>query len=178
MQIFYSKIDDIINSYSQDKLEEFSVGKTFKSENKRLEHLCGLFLTDFCAKNYLNIKKTTIILKNKKPFFKDEDIFFSISHSNDIIAVAFSHHNIGLDIEYMSDRDFDALIKRYKLKSSTENPKTDFYEFWTKYEAEIKLAEKYKDKFSTIFEKDYMLTCVCTEDFPQEPQIKKIEFAR
>ena len=63
-------------------------------------------------------------------------MFFSISHSNDIVLVVFNSSNVGADIEYMQERDYKSIMKRYM--DDVENPgKEYFYRFWTLKEARI-----------------------------------------
>ena len=39
-----------------------------------------------------------------KPYFKDTNIFFNISHSNNLVACAVSTQNIGIDIEKVAPK--------------------------------------------------------------------------
>lgn len=42
--------------------------------------------------------------KNGKPYLKNIDIYFSISHKNNIIGIAFSNQEIGFDIEFFDEK--------------------------------------------------------------------------
>jgi len=168
MKIYYIKKDKFLKTIDRKELEKFSDGRIYKSESKYLEHLIGLYLAKTVAQKYYGIKDTTIILKNKKPVFKNGEICFSISHSRNLAVVAFSQNNIGADVEYMAQRDFKSLLERYDIH--IENPtKYDFYKFWTKYESGIKLGTESKSDYSTIIEDNYALSCSCetplTSDF-------------
>ena len=85
MEIYYLKKEEFLNSIDINSLKKFSDNREFSSEEKYIEHLCGLFLTKFIAKQVYNIKNTEIELKNKKPYFKNNEIYFSVSLSKNIV---------------------------------------------------------------------------------------------
>ncbi|MCD8025182.1 MAG: hypothetical protein LUE64_06570, partial [Candidatus Gastranaerophilales bacterium] len=87
---------------------------------------------------YYNIINPQIIVLNKKPELKNKEIHFSISHSKGLIAIAFDTDPVGFDIEYIKDRNLDKFSLRYRQKFNSLN---EFYEFWTRYEAKIKLQD-------------------------------------
>ncbi len=174
MDIFYLKKSEFISFINQDSLQTFSDGRIFKCKDKELEHLCGIFLTKFIAKHVYDIHNLDIELRNKKPYFVSNEIFFSISHSKDIVLVAFNNSNIGADIEYMQDgKNYKLIMNRYGHKVSNPSKK-DFYRFWTVHEAEIKLNGDIKSLFSEIIEHDYMLACVSDDIFVSNFCIKKL----
>ena len=90
MDIFYIRKNEFLSSVDKAALEKFSDGREYNSQDKKLEHLCGLFLTKFIAKNIYDVNNLEIEICNRKPFFVSREIFFSISHSKDIILVAFN----------------------------------------------------------------------------------------
>ncbi len=137
MEIYYLKKEEFLNSIDINSLKKFCDNREFSSEEKYLEHLCGLFLTKFIAKQVYNIKNTEIELKNKKPYFKNNEIYFSVSHSKNIVLVGFNNANIGVDTEYMYPRNYQKIMDRYN-KNIVNPTKKDFYRFWTIHEAEIK----------------------------------------
>ena len=55
----------------------------------------------------------------------------------------------------MKDRDFKLLLERYNINS---NNKEFFYQFWTEYEAKIKIQNETKHKISFKLESNYMLS--------------------
>ena len=173
MKIYYIKKDEFIKQVSKQELEKVSDGRQYKSEKKYIEHLCGLYLVKYIAKNYYNIENTQIITKDNKPKFSDKNICFSISHSKNIIMVAFDNSNIGIDIEYMANRDFKSILNYYH-KQIEDLTKEGFYRFWTEYEAQIKLGTKIKSKFSKPVEKDYMMTVVSDVPMVSDFEIIKV----
>lgn len=88
--------------------------------------------------NFQNFAKT----KQGKPY--TSDYYFSISHSDNIVAVAISKCEIGIDIECISkDRKWD-LLKR-KIVNENEkniilNSAEEIISLWTKKEAYFKLV--------------------------------------
>lgn len=174
MEIFYLKKSEFLKSINRESLEYFSDGREYSSEEKYFEHLCGLFLVNFIAKSVYEIDNIEIERVGKKPFLKGRELFFSISHSKDIIAVAFNNSNVGFDIEFIQNRpNFEAIMERFGKK--VDNPTLeDFYKFWTFYEAEYKLDTEVKSVFSSKIENDYMLTCVSEDPLVSTFVVKKM----
>ena len=173
MNIYYLKKSEFLPNINNASLLSFSDGRKYSSVEKEIEHLCGIFLTKFIAKNVFDIKNTEIEITNKKPHFKTNKIYFSISHSEDIVLVAFNITNIGADIEFMRDRNYHALLNRFGQKNKKITQK-GFYRFWTFKEADFKLGEDSKSIFSKTIDKEYILTCVTNDNFASKPTIKKI----
>jgi len=177
MEIFYLKKSEFLPFINMESLKTFSDGRTFKSYEREIEHLCAIFLTKFIAKHIYDIKNPEIEICGKKPFFKKREIYFSISHSKDVVLVAFNNSNIGSDVEHMTDRtNYKEIMKRYGEESETPS-KTEFYRFWTIHEAEIKLNSNIRSLFSEILEKDYMFSCVSDNIFVSNFKIKKLSCA-
>ena len=82
--------------------------------------------------------------ENGKPFLVANDpIHFSITHSSDHIAVAFSRNRIGLDLEQVREVDGASLASRFLSPeeaarvAQSEDPNL-FFKLWTCREAAIK----------------------------------------
>ena len=80
-----------------------------------------------------------------KPYIKDSNLYFSLSHSNGVIALAVSKEEIGLDIELIKDVKDNLALKvmneaEYNIyKGLSKNDKISyFYEVWTSKEAYVK----------------------------------------
>ena len=172
MKIFYIEKDKFLQNIDIETLEQFSDGRVYKSQEKYIEHLCGLYLVKNVAKNFYNIENPEIEIKNSKPFLKNCNLFFSISHSENIVAAAFHNKNIGFDIEKIKQRNYEEILERYDIKK--DNPSLeDFYKFWTLHEAQIKLGNSYVSSFTIPFGKDYILSCVSDEVIISEFDIIK-----
>jgi len=112
-----------------------------KIENSKKQSEFSKYFVEFLGRNFY--KKDFILRKEKsgKPFLEGLDYNISIAHSNSIIAILISKQIIGVDIEYIKKRDFKKILARFKVKKDNPN-QTDFYAFWTKYEAEFKSGIK------------------------------------
>lgn len=75
--------------------------------------------------------------KNNKPYIKDSPIYISLSHSNNLVVIAISTKEIGIDIEQ------DRSVKRFEhLKQFIDDVEikttSELIRAWTIYEAKIK----------------------------------------
>ena len=91
-----------------------------------------------------------------KPYFKNSNLQFSISHSENIVLVAFDNNPVGADIEIMKDRNFKDIFARYNIKENAT--KELFYTFWTEFEAKLKLQETPKTKIHFPFQDKFMVS--------------------
>ncbi len=83
-----------------------------------------------------------------KPYFKNNEITFNISHSGNIVVCAISErHEVGIDIEIMDSIN----IQDFKLQMTNNewttivnatNKQTAFYNYWTQKEAVVKAGGK------------------------------------
>ena len=137
------------------------ISKYANIDNKRLEKIkkstnqlfikeqlgSNLLLNDILENNYfLDTKEIEYIYNESgKPYLKDKNLYFSLSHSNGIVALTISKEEIGLDIELIKPVK-DALAKRimtteeYNIYNTLDKNKkiTYFYEVWTSKEAYVK----------------------------------------
>lgn len=181
MDIYFLDLNKI-NLNILKEIEESSLSvHSSKIELKKKQHLAGRFLLKHLAQNIYNISDIELFFKNNKPYFKNSDLFFNISHSQNIVAIAFSKNEIGLDIEYnQKNRNFVDIIERFdknlaneiSTKSKDEQKKL-FYDFWTAYEAKIKINSQQKTWTKTLYPlTDYTLTVCSTSQ--EEINIKEI----
>ena len=122
MQIYYSYID---KHYTDSPLTK-----------REKEQLLGRKIVLEVAKSVYGVEDE-IVYEGKRPHFKNNGIYFSISHSENLIVVAFDEEPVGIDVEFVKSRNFKKLAKRYNIKIETP---TDFYKWWTAYEAKYKNA--------------------------------------
>lgn len=95
-------------------------------------------------KEEYNIDSFTII-KNEfgKPYLKDNQLYFSISHDKDTCAIAISSSEIGIDLEYLNYNE--KVINKYfydaekEIMAKSNNLKYDFTKIWVKKEAYLKM---------------------------------------
>lgn len=156
MEVFYIDIKKFKERHDKEFLAPYA-NFEFKSEKRFYEYAIGRYLIKNIAEKVYGVKNTSIIVESSgKPVFKNSNLQFCISHSNNIVMACFDKNLCGLDIEYIKQRDLSKLSNHYE-----ENFKTldDFYKFWTLKEAGYKLNSEIKTKFSTKFE-NYYLTIV------------------
>lgn len=137
------------------------ISKYANIDNKRLEKIkkstnqlfikeqlgSNLLLNDILENNYFLDPKEIEYIYNEsgKPYLKDKNLYFSLSHSNGIVALTISKEEVGLDIELIKPVK-DALAKRimtteeYNIYNTLDKNKkiTYFYEVWTSKEAYVK----------------------------------------
>ena len=158
MDIFVIKIT---NTEKLDKhlLKPFEKRK-ISNEKKWLTHCLTYFMLDKILKSTYKIEECEILYNNKKPVLKNDKKKFSVSHSGDFIVLAFSDYECGIDIEKIQDRDYKKIAERMKFNCNNE---IEFYQEWTKFEAEYKLNQIPKSlKFCKI--DDYILCVVSSEE--------------
>ena len=87
-----------------------------------------------------------------KPFVENAELNFSLSHCNDILIVAFSKSNIGVDIQFLLPfkNEVASLVcndAEYNLIENSKNPDLEFTKLWTKKESIVKFygGTLYKD---------------------------------
>ncbi len=168
MDIFILRIND--EKLKNLNLTEFCY-KSFKQNKKCLEHSFMYFMLNKILMEKYNIQERKIEFIDNKPYLKNRELYLSLSHSKEYIALAFSKNDCGVDIEFIKDRDYKAISKRMNFESKTLK---EFYKDWTKFEAEYKLGKKSK-QIKTIEYNSYILTAVSEnseEDFQFYTQIK------
>ncbi len=133
--------------------KKFEMNKS--NDKKFIQRYFGRYIVFSVAKEVYKIPNPELETVNNKPKFKFSDINFSISHSKDIVLAAFDKNPVGVDVEYMSERNFQKLGRRYNLNNPT---KERFYEFWTRYEAEFKLQMPPQKILTFPFFDEYMLS--------------------
>lgn len=143
-----NKLTTDISRY--DNINNKRLEKIKKSTNQLFikEQLgSNLLLNDILENNYFKDINLLEYIYNEsgKPYLKDKNLYFSLSHSNGIVALTVSKEEIGLDIELIKPVK-DSVAKRimndreYNIYSSLDKNKkiTYFYEVWTSKEAYVK----------------------------------------
>jgi phosphopantetheinyl transferase len=75
-------------------------------------------------------KDSQILEDNGKPYI-DDKLHFSISHSQNILVIAFDEYPIGIDIEYsLKDRKYNDLLKQMGCEATRDISKEEFYKIW------------------------------------------------
>lgn len=156
-----------INAFSQTELDKFYELLDAKEQQKANRYLkkedrntciLGHGMVRQLGRQYSNNENLQIEYnKYGKPFFSNlPNLTFNLSHSENIIAVAFrfTSGSIGLDLEFINSTiDIKGIINNYFRKEEKDIIKNDvnkFFKYWTRKEAFLKfigtgLAENIKD---------------------------------
>ena len=153
----------------------------YKFERDKRLSVCAQMLAKKMIANKTGAPVEEIIIlsnPNGKPYAKNADIEFNLSHSGDMVACALSEKPIGVDIEKMRDID-DKLIKYICTENELEYVYSApalklkrFFEVWTAKEAYFKCLgsgitdiksidvsdEKIKKRICTQFLGDYAIS--------------------
>ena len=162
MDIFVIEIVDADNVH-KELLQSFQ--KREISNPERWNAHCFSYLMIYrILRDFYNIEEREIVFDGKKPVLKTGEKHFSLSHSGGLVALAFSDYNCGVDIEQIKLRDFENISKRMGFKCETLG---EFYDCWTRYEAEYKLSVP-SQRTKTFQLEGYSLSATSTnikEDF-------------
>ncbi len=165
MNIYYCDLSKI--DFNDNLIKKYNIFLT-KEESKRLlnikipkskrNFLFGRLIIRQELSKYLNCSIDDIIFHKTKfgrlelsKKFANNNISFNISHSKNIVAVIICNNTVGIDVEYMKNKDLskianftfspdeieylDYLLKNYPKQKYLEA----FYSYWTLHEAFIKL---------------------------------------
>ena len=113
----------------------------YKEENQRKRSFFSWYLL------YLKFLERKINAFNLKVEFNEngkpliEGINFNISHSHNLVAVAISSHEVGIDLELVEEKDNEKIAKKIMNEEEYQKylkNKEYFYKVWTKKEAYLK----------------------------------------
>ena len=113
----------------------------YKEDNQRRRSFFSWYLL------YLKLVERKINVSNLKVEFNEngkpliEGINFNISHSHNLVAVAISSHEVGIDLELIEDKDNSKIAKKIMNEEEYQKylkNKEYFYKVWTKKEAYLK----------------------------------------
>lgn len=113
---------------------------------KSTSKLAWQCLNHLLRKNYKTDLKTLSFNKKGKPFLKNKKIYFSLSHSFDMIAIAISNSWVGIDVEKIINKKYANLLAEKMLNSGqkqkyiTSKNKLEYLtKVWTQRETIVKL---------------------------------------
>jgi phosphopantetheinyl transferase len=122
-----SEYETFLNKLNEE--EKKKIERAYKEED-RLKNLVSALL----KKKF--IKGLIYYNQYNKPYSKD--VFFSISHSKDMVGIVLSKDSeLGLDIEY-NKKDRSNLYNKI-LSINEKKEGKDFYYYWTRKESYLKL---------------------------------------
>ncbi len=140
----------------------------------------------FILKNYYDITAIETDLKKTelgKLYIENSPIKFNLSHSDNVIAIAFCENELGFDVEKLRDLSYSKLSQR--CFGTTPQNAEEFFELWTKAESFVKFKAKsilaelkdieiednaitYKGEKQSLFVKtgridDFIYTAICEQ---------------
>ena len=156
-------------SYSElKKIDEFNS----ISERERYLYYRGILRQILSKYMELEPEKVILSISDKgKPYIKNSELKFNISHKNDLAVIALGTKcEIGVDIEYLRNEiDYYKIVKRFFTPEEVEKfnnfrpfyQRELFFRIWTMKEAIVKALGKdivyYFNEFIIIFsEKDIL----------------------
>lgn len=137
-------LDIDISIERRNKAERFS----FVDDKKRC--ILAEVLLNKALKCFDINKYELVYNENNKPYIKDANIYFNISHSGDYVVVIAADTEVGIDIQKINGLKLNVAQKcfhenEYKniINEKDISKQTDlFYEYWTKKEAYTKALGK------------------------------------
>lgn len=160
-------------SYVSDE-KAVQIKKLYYNMDKKLSLYAQVAVKLIVQKEFgIDIDKISIVNDDLgKPYIEGhEKIFFNISHTHNVIAIAFSDNKVGVDIEKETENSV-GIAKRFFTEEEyeyiveiSEEPMKAFLEIWTKKEAFVKylglglrkplddfcvVNDSLKDKFLTL----------------------------
>ncbi len=153
LQIRYFEITALSDEFFKQQLHTLSVDiqkqilrYRFISDQK-LRLMGRILIRSFLEEQNYNCKINDWKLSNDKKPFLPNGPFFNITHSGNIVMVAFSDREVGIDIELIKDDPFNDLVHLFhpnemKFLQNHKDLNQSFYYIWTRKEAFLKATGK------------------------------------
>ncbi len=154
MDIYFIDLENIINTAGKARL---------RVEYGNFHHHYSRMMLKFFLSKIYNIN-SPILDDNRRPYLENDEIIFSISHSENLLAIMFDRKRAGIDIEYIRERNYKGVLNYYGLNIQDDISQDEFFQIWTVYEAEYK--SKLKTTPLTFKYKNYMCSLSCESDTP------------
>jgi len=143
-ELGYSEVVSIYESY-KTRMPNFESVFNYRNNKDTKRSVVGKILCFKLMEHYGLAGFSMAYETTGKPFLKGNttNLYLSISHSDELVVVAISSHEIGIDIECMRHISEEAIegILSFEIANAilTESDwNTAFYEHWTKTEALFK----------------------------------------
>lgn len=146
MNILHDNINDftleeLIANASKERVE---YAEKYRDDNDKKRHLLGERLLKKALNIFGHHGKFKIFKgEHGKPYTNIKNFHFNISHSNEIVVVAYAQKDIGVDIEFHKTRDYNRLKDNFHKEEQEfiENSFDKlgaFYSIWTLKESYLK----------------------------------------
>ena len=147
INLYYSNIKDLNLKKGYSKVSNQRKAKINRLKFEKDKKLsCGVELLLIKSLKDIGIEDPIFKLdKNNKPYISNyPNIYFNLSHSENMIACGISDSQIGVDIEY-NDPNIDLNLakhyffnKEYNSIINSKNPTDEFFKYWVLKESYMK----------------------------------------
>lgn len=129
----------MFNIFSNIIPMRFEKVKNYYDENKKLQSLLAGVLI---YKHFGDIEKNILYNKLNKPYLQNNNVYFNISHSKNFVVFVKDNKKIGVDIEFIRDRNIHIINKvcNEKEKQIINNNIYEFTKYWTIKESVFKAS--------------------------------------
>jgi 4'-phosphopantetheinyl transferase len=155
MEILYTHISENDHSFLIDNYADID-GIKYKEKIQRYRRwqdaqlsLLGRMLLKYGLNTYYEIKEYEIYFTPyNKPYLKNEDVYFNISHTENLVICAIARFPIGIDVEFSNPQidymDFQSHMtpNEFNKIDNSKNKIYSFYKYWTEKESVIKAHGK------------------------------------
>ncbi|MGE8555602.1 MAG: 4'-phosphopantetheinyl transferase family protein [Chryseobacterium jejuense] len=155
MRILYSFIEEEKHQYLLDKYSKIfsdkfnaKILKYRRWQDAQLS-LLGRVLLKYGLNCYFDIQDFEIRnTSDHKPFLKDQNLHFNISHSGNLVVCCINEFPIGIDVEYINHEinyeefKFQMTIHEFERIYLSDDKIKTFFMYWTEKEAVIKANGK------------------------------------
>lgn len=144
--------------------------REYGSRESRTRTYVSYLILKFLASEYyhLDIDNLTIVRdETGKPRLSNNEFYFNISHSHNLVAVAIDDRPLGIDVQIVKEYD-ERIAERFfpkkikKINRQKEKNKNKYYTMcWTDFESELKLfgsVEKMKENKKKISKNPFKIT--------------------
>lgn len=128
---------------SEQTLEKANSYKHYKDSVRTI--IGELLIHYLYIQNHKESYSSLVILRNQygKPYCNNKAFHFNVSHTGNWVVCIIDTKQVGIDIELMTDIDYEALISLFHPSESqqlkqTTNKKEYFFKLWTIKESVIK----------------------------------------
>ena len=148
VKVFYYKFDNQFNFSISDvkNRERKSYLESINDKKRQKQSLVVWLLLERILNNYYpNINVDLLTCDNGKWYIKSNEIFFSLSHTENSVVVALSANPVGVDIEFASNKiikskNYISRLKQFLKEKKIGNEAIFLTNVWTKSEAIYKLS--------------------------------------
>ena len=135
------KLDEAIENVSKKRQKKINRYRFMK--DKKLSCGAELLLNKLLSEENITSQEYAEDYYHK-PYIKNHDIEFNLSHSKEMVACAVSDKTVGIDIEYV-DKDIDLNIaknyfydREYENITKSSNKSDEFFKYWVLKESFMK----------------------------------------